>query len=191
MLLALGAIGAWWLWSRPTGLDGAPAEASPEASVTAPPTGAPAAPPLAGEPPDVAARAPEPRPEPEPEEMTRLYVDALRRFEESLVTSGATEGQVDEAVLSTFETLDAFPVLMDGGYMDGVRIRAMPDGHPFARAGFRVGDRLMSVDGLLLQDPSELPGLFVRLERSFEVCVERAGEVLCADVTARILESSG
>jgi hypothetical protein len=105
------------------------------------------------------------------------------RWSDAVDRAGYTREDVDPAVRESLRLVELEPRYAEEGMIDGLTIRSLPADHPFARAGFRAGDRLSRIEGVLLHDPSELPALFTRLGPRFEVCAwEGEGRESCGIV---------
>lgn len=70
----------------------------------------------------------------------------------------------------------------------GVRVSAVEEGGPAARAGLHVGDVLLSCDGVAVQDPGRLEHLLANVGevRPVAMEVERGSRVFAADVIPEI-----
>jgi len=76
----------------------------------------------------------------------------------------------------------------------GVRVSAVEEDGPAARAGLRVGDFLLAFDGVSVQDPGRLEHLLANVAevRTVELQVERGSRIFAAEVVPEIRsEESG
>lgn len=56
--------------------------------------------------------------------------------------------------------------------------------NPLAKAGFRIGDRLIRLNGQPLEDPAQIAYIVIGLRERFEVCAARDGADYCRVVVA-------
>ena len=112
---------------------------------------------------------------------------ATARFNETVKMDNLNPGEVKPEVRQMFRTLRLSPDydVAEGepGFVNGMFISELQQNNPLSKAGFKRGDKLVSFDGMPLQDPAEIAHLFVDLGSQFEVCADRVGERLCRIVT--------
>jgi hypothetical protein len=111
-----------------------------------------------------------------------LAAAADARWEEAVARGSYDANDLDAAVRDLFRRVDLAPRYAEGGRIEGLVIGGMPSDHPFAQAGFRVGDRIDRIQGVELRDPADLPSLLARLGPNFSVCADRAGAELCREL---------
>jgi hypothetical protein len=173
-------------------------------AASAPPSVPPKAPAAPIETADAAPAAePASVPEPEPivlrgpitdlDDETRALLEARlererqadRRFEAGIEASQVQARDIDARVQAAFERVELAPELVDGGFMRGLRLRAVHGGSPLDEAGFRVGDLLVRLDGRSLDDPAELPDVLADAGPHLSLCALRGETEFCRDLVLR------
>lgn len=116
-----------------------------------------------------------------------LQAAADQRFNEVVEVDNLQAQQVHPQVRALFKTLSLKPVYnadeTNDGYIDGMKIVELAYDSPFTKAGFKIGDKLTSVNGQLLNDPAQIAHLFADLGTHFDVCAERDGGEQCRTIT--------
>lgn len=112
---------------------------------------------------------------------------ATQRFNATVQMDNLSPDKVLPEVREMFKTLTLEPAYDvergNAGFIDGMFIAELTSANPLAKAGFKAGDRLVSFDGMPLQDPSEVAHLFVELGEQFEICADRDGNQYCQIIT--------
>ena len=179
----LGAgLAAWWLRGEP-GPEISPPSAAASGTASLEPAAEARATVPAGPGADVAPAPEDPPKRILPEEL-ELRFEAERRFEQALIREGVIASEIRASVLELFSTVVADPVVEQGGLLKGALMRQIPADHPFERAGIRVGDLLVKLDGRSIRDPGDLPDIVVRLGARFEACVLRDDVEICTEIQA-------
>lgn len=95
---------------------------------------------------------------------------------------GYTAEDFDPAVRDLFRRVTLEPRYAEDGRIEGLVIQSMAGDHPLAQLGFRTGDHIDRIQGVLLRDPAEIPSLLARLGTHITFCADRRAGEFCREV---------